>query len=427
MRKGVFFLIVALPALFTLSSTTPIFSQTAASVSIPDHISSPGSVVILPVTGTGMQDIGTLQLYITFNNDVLEYLNVENIHPNLNGLLFNFSEGIVKLSWFNISGSSVPDGHKLFDLRLSFCNDLVKCAQSGSATPVYFIQDRSFITDPAYNNIPLSFNEGSVGSDVTYRTLTVSVEGDGQATVNGVLYVEPVVVVDGAELLLDVIAADGWLFDRWTGAITGSTTPQGILMDSNKEVGAVFISSGIPDNLEVSGVNLAEGESGCYNALETITVAGAGTEFVVQSQGSATFKAGRNILFLPGTRVEPGGYLKAYIVTDEEYCQPLADKQEGPVADIVTAIEPREIISNMPSFKVYPNPASGIFYIELEEAVDGGHVLIEIFNATGSSVIRQELPLERQYAFSLENQNPGIYFIRVIQNGKMSVERLIKR
>lgn len=51
----------------------------------------------------------------------------------------------------------------------------------------------------------------------------------------------------------------------------------------------------VPVQMAISGIILASGTPDCYNATQTITVAGNGTIFKIQDGGSATMIAGQEI------------------------------------------------------------------------------------------------------------------------------------
>jgi len=101
----------------------------------------------------------------------------------------------------------------------------------------------------------------------------------------------------------------------------------GVVVENNegnntKPVPFLYSQSGIPSTLSVLDQVVTSGQTPCYNALETITVAGGVDTFQVLAGGSATFIAGLKIRYLPGTKVFSGGYLRGYITTNGQYCVP---------------------------------------------------------------------------------------------------------
>jgi uncharacterized repeat protein (TIGR02543 family) len=79
-------------------------------------------------------------------------------------------------------------------------------------------------------------NPAVAGSVPTY-TLTLT---DG-GMVTGGRFTESGSLAHGKTATLTVVADAGYVFDGWTGDLTGSTNPQTLLMDGYKTVGATFI------------------------------------------------------------------------------------------------------------------------------------------------------------------------------------------
>ena len=86
--------------------------------------------------------------------------------------------------------------------------------------------------------------------------------------------------------------------------------------------GGALDISGIAASSNVQNVVVPAGVSGCYDATQTVTIAGNNTTFTVNAGGSANVIAGQKIFFKPGTKVFTGGYLHGHITTNNEYCMP---------------------------------------------------------------------------------------------------------
>ena len=72
--------------------------------------------------------------------------------------------------------------------------------------------------------------------------------------------------------------------------------------------------------------------------------------------------------------------------------------------------------------RLYPNPSAGLFHLELPDA-EG---LIEIFNALGQPILRQQVEAQDRLLLDLQHQAPGMYFLsyRSAQSGAVQVLRL---
>ncbi len=72
------------------------------------------------------------------------------------------------------------------------------------------------------------------------QLLDISVVGDGQVHYNGNLYSQPVDILTGETVLLEVIPDNIWYFAGWQGDITGTDTAVEILADRDWNISALF-------------------------------------------------------------------------------------------------------------------------------------------------------------------------------------------
>jgi hypothetical protein len=151
----------------------------------------------------------------------------------------------------------------------------------------------------------------------------------------------------------------------------------------------------------------------CFDATQTITVAGNGTSFTIQNTGVVTMIAGENIIYYPGVTVDPGGYLYGYIAPQGPWCP-------GPAKPVtVTGLQASAAIPVNTFFRVYPNPSNGEFTVELASAVQPGNWFLEIFNMQGVQIHTGMLVDVRSARISLEGSPEGIYLVRA-GNGTVS-------
>ena len=135
---------------------------------------------------------------------------------------------------------------------------------SGSDNPVTITMDSDKNVTAHFTAIP------------TYD-LTTSVEGEGTVSPESGTYVE------GSEVELTATPAYGWVFDHWSGDLSGSDNPSTLTMDSDKNVTAHFTE--LPTyELEVSvdGPGSVNPESGIYpegTQVEIIATANEGYMF----------------------------------------------------------------------------------------------------------------------------------------------------
>jgi hypothetical protein len=159
----------------------------------------------------------------------------------------------------------------------------------------------------------------------------------------------------------------------------------------------------------------------CYNATQTITVAGGVSAFSVQTGGSATMIAGQNILYYPGTTVHNGGYMWGYIAPTGPYCVTPSTPA------VITSQEEPSIGIEQSSFKVYPNPTTRNFILEFFRESLSDKITVDVYGMWGEKVLTEVLNGEHKHEFSLSNRPVGVYFIRVISGDKVETTKIIKQ
>jgi hypothetical protein len=177
-----------------------------------------------------------------------------------------------------------------------------------------------------------------------------------------------------------------------------------------------MIVNGVPADLTVTGSVSA---AMCYNATNTITVAGGATVFEVLPGGSATMIAGQNIIYLPGTKVNYGGYMHGYIANGGPYCTPAKS------TEIETGKEETGVTFMDNSFKIYPNPTSGVFTIEQRGDLTSGQVKVEVLGTLGGKILSNEFQGQRKHEVSIKGNLPGIYFVRISTGEKVQTVKII--
>jgi hypothetical protein len=185
----------------------------------------------------------------------------------------------------------------------------------------------------------------------------------------------------------------------------------------------VTVLTGVLANQDLQNLTITPGQVSCYNATQTIAVAGNGTSFKVESGGSATLIAGQNIVFLPNVQVDPGGYLHGYITTTSEYCFSALK----PVALVETKQVTEEKVEKENWLeKVYPNPTSGMLTLALKTSDQDIPFQIRMYNLFGEMVYSKELIGKNTDVISLTDLRPGMYFLHVMLGGSSEVVKVIR-
>jgi hypothetical protein len=217
-----------------------------------------------------------------------------------------------------------------------------------------------------------------------------------------------------------------WVFSSGLFTVAAIT---GCGMGSFSPALQVFGLSPIPITINVQSGNVTAGQEICYNASQTILVAGSGS-FTVQSGGSVTMISGRRILFQKGTRVYSGGYLHGMITLTGQYCSSL--KEGIPVnPDVDEVKEPGEALSSG-GFILYPNPTQGVIHIPLPAAKAAGNESSSspekafVFNSMGQE-IRKIIPEKgSSIDINLADFPPGIYVVVLQSGNETKVWKVVK-
>ncbi|MCX6277788.1 MAG: T9SS type A sorting domain-containing protein, partial [Bacteroidetes bacterium] len=189
---------------------------------------------------------------------------------------------------------------------------------------------------------------------------------------------------------------------------------------------AITVNALVPVQLSLTNITVGSSQTVCYNATQTITLAGGGTTFIVEPAGSVTIIAGERILLLPGTKVQNGGYLLGTIAQSGPFCSSVKIAEVGILPD-TDFVEGTISPSNDMFFKVYPNPTTSNFSLELKDLEESAWIKVEIYGMLGERLLSKYLQGQRKYDFSLEGKPNGIYFIRVVSGNFAGTGKIIKQ
>ncbi len=173
-------------------------------------------------------------------------------------------------------------------------------------------------------------------------------------------------------------------------------------------------------NLNLQNITIPQGESHCFEATQTITLAGEGSTFIVENGAAADFVAGQSILMKEGTHLKNGSTVHAYIDMTGQYCTaPFTKSTTETITD-------QFIPSKEGFFRIYPNPTPGQFILELTETGTEENIRVEIFSLMGERVLQTELPWMKQHKLDLSGRQPGLYLIKVMKGIDVGYFKLIR-
>jgi photosystem II stability/assembly factor-like uncharacterized protein len=178
------------------------------------------------------------------------------------------------------------------------------------------------------------------------------------------------------------------------------------------------ISNTVQESLSISNHTLSDGETQCFNAYDTIIV--AGSSVVTFARGSsAELIAGKSIRFLPGFYAEFGSFMYTHITSDSTFCNGSSGSlvvDQTAMKSTIEKLSPEKQTINPgeKSVKVYPNPNNGQFNLELINFE--GPSKITLINTLGVIVFRRTVNNSDLSEFELTNLCKGLYFVN-IKNG----------
>jgi hypothetical protein len=79
------------------------------------------------------------------------------------------------------------------------------------------------------------------------------------------------------------------------------------------------------------------------------------------------------------------------------------------------------------SYRIYPNPTSGTFTLEVNTSDVFEQCMVEIYDMKGKKIVTDEWAGEQKREFSLSGMPSGIYLIRVISDRNSGTTRIIKQ
>jgi hypothetical protein len=187
---------------------------------------------------------------------------------------------------------------------------------------------------------------------------------------------------------------------------------------------AFSITSWVVDTLYLQNINVTNGQDNCYDANKVIIVAGGGTSFNVLNGGRATLIAGEKITCLPVTKVSTGGYMHCYITTPDQFCNSLKTAMVASTASERDVREIPEAITQGQGFKVYPNPTTGTFTLEVAETSE---INVDVYTMFGTKLLERKVSGQLKYEFSLTTQPPGVYILHVVTGKDVGTVKVIKQ
>lgn len=183
----------------------------------------------------------------------------------------------------------------------------------------------------------------------------------------------------------------------------------------------------VPANLTVSDTIVGSGKSACFDATDTITVAGDGKSVEFSSGSAVDLIAGKSIRLMPGFHACEGSATHAMITADSQYCYTSTRSISHPESNKSVTLKSPAVNSGKQNkekkMKVFPNPNNGIFNIEMKNF--DGPASICIINAIGEVVYQTQSANAGVIKPDLSAFNRGLYVVRVSDGKTIATQKML--
>jgi len=407
-------------------ATTLTVTQAAISTTIGSVSNSCTGNINVPISLTNCVGVGGISLVLEYDTTKMSWAGYHSVHSAFaNGLLvINGSGNKVIFSWASLNPAQMGNG-TLVEYRFianANISSTIAWSTQTSGNCEFSDINGSTITGLFYNGTVKTNANALVvnaGSDVV---ITPGNSTQLQATRTGGVSPYTITWTPSTGLsnpnILNPVASPGT-----------STTYKITVKDGNNCVAwdevTVAVDAGVPQNRSLQ--NETASAVACYDAIQTITVAGNGTYFKALNGSDVTFLAGHNICFLPGTSLQSGSHVRAKIVTNGMYCAERSIVDAGGDDEEVTIPESLTLVgvNDETDVTIYPNPSNGIITIQTGQRFNSEEYDLEIISVFGEIVCKEKHSGKSLLKINLSHLPKGMYFARIYVKTDMVVFKIM--
>lgn len=404
----------------------------------------PGGQVVIPITVAGFTNIKAVNLRLEYDNSVMTfYSGVGN--SNLPLVTFNASPVAgsgtlykIQLAVYKSTAVTLNPTDTLVWLTFNYISGTTSLTFNNISNGG---QDCEYGDENAFamNDLPTTtfYHDGSVGSKGPGPAGPISGPTSVTRGQTGVAYsIVPVSNATGYSWTLPQGASIGSGLNTNSILVDFSGSAQsGIMTVAGTNIcGAgtpaenlnITVGSIVPSFLQVSNIYIGNGQSVCFEASQTINVAGDGTPVVILNGGTATFVSAGNIRFLPGFACNAGGIVHGNITTNGVYCQS-ATNAPGSLIYGGPDHENQKEVRAIPRFVVYPNPTAGDIMVEPREKGLSFTGKVTIYGVMGNEVYSKHVFSSSAERIALSNFPKGLYLIKLEMQGAIDFVKILKQ
>ncbi len=215
------------------------------------------------------------------------------------------------------------------------------------------------------------------------------------------------------------------IFNVWDATFSGGKAGLYCRGNQSSYWDNVLMECAIRDTVETGEVTVATGQEVCFEALEIITTAGNGQTFQVQNGGIANLVAGLKISMLPGTSVQPGGYLHAWITGSGHFCN-APPVSKSAVAEWSQAAPLFLVNEGSGNIKVFPNPVRSAFSIRYDGTGNPEGISAKLMTMQGKEVRSLRLTGHTSMTMDISDLPEGMYVLKVTAAGEQWTSKLLR-
>jgi hypothetical protein len=182
-----------------------------------------------------------------------------------------------------------------------------------------------------------------------------------------------------------------------------------------------------PADLIIQNDTVANTESDCFGATNTIVAAGNNTTVVFESGSTADLIAGTSVTLLPGFHAKSGSNVHIYISPAGPFCEAQLTALNQPIVYKSIEIDRKENTIDVfeKLLKVYPNPNNGRFTISTQNF--NSNIDVMVFNLSGKMIHYINGLNGNNAAIEISNSTPGFYYVRVSDGETVKTAKIIIR
>lgn len=396
-----------------------------------------GTVQFAGTTGQSVSGLNRFQNLLLLNSAGLTLSG----NTRVNGIL-TLTSGRISLGTNNLLlGPSATVAGTLSSSNMIVTNSTGQLRKEFSSAGTFLFPIGDVTGSAEYTPVTLTFSSGTFGSGnyagvsvvdnqypgtaISYLTRYWNVASSGITGFSaGATFKYLAADVVGIEADIFCAKVNTSPFVTYNAANVGAKTVDAQGLSSFGSFTGNLGNAGPPPIRSLQNKTIGSGTVTCADAAQTLLIAGNGTTYVVENGGSVTHIAGTNIIYYPGTRVHPGGYLHGYI--SSTFCAPYIHPAP-PAVMAGTGSSENGIMSKNTQFKVYPNPTPGRFTVELQGDESPANVKVEIFGSLGEKIQSTPSMQSNREEFTLEGRPAGMYMVHLISPSGTETRKIIKQ